>query len=508
MTINQLKVGAILNYVIIITTTVVGLVYTPYMLHTMGQSEYGLYQLVASVISYLTVLDFGLGNATIRYTAIFRAEGKIREQYEVFGTFLVIYSIIGLISLIAGGILSANVDVIFGNSLTIEELAKAKIMMLILTFNIAISFPFSIYGSIICAYERFVFLRIIILARTILNPLVMVILLYIGYKAIAMVIVTTAFNILTLILNNIYCHKRLNIRIIFGKFRWDFIKEVIIYSFWIFLNLIMERIFWSTGQFVLGALSGTVVVAVYAIAIQLQGMYMSFSTAISSVLLPKITSMVTLGKNKKEISDLFIRTGRSQNILLSLILFGFIVFGKPFIYLWAGPEYSSAYYMAVFFFVALYIPSIQSVGITILQARNQMKFRSILNFILALIALAAEFFSTKYFGGIGCAISISVVLLLGQGLILNIYYRKSQDLEIIEFWKEILKMDVVPIVVSLIFLYLTHFVFEIKSWQALIIGIFVYMIIYTPAFVLISMNRYERQLLIFPIFCRLKKMMI
>ena len=54
---NQLRVGAILNYLIIGLNTLVGLLYTPYMLRMMGQSEYGLYSLVASVISYLTILD-------------------------------------------------------------------------------------------------------------------------------------------------------------------------------------------------------------------------------------------------------------------------------------------------------------------------------------------------------------------------------------------------------------------------------------------------------------------
>ena len=83
MAVNQLRAGAALNYVVILLNILVGLLYTPYMLRMMGQSEYGLYSLVASVVSYLTVLDLGLGNAIVRYTAKFRAEGKVKEQYEM-----------------------------------------------------------------------------------------------------------------------------------------------------------------------------------------------------------------------------------------------------------------------------------------------------------------------------------------------------------------------------------------------------------------------------------------
>ena len=66
---NQIKAGAVLNYVIIGLNALVGLLYTPFMLRCLGQNEYGLYSLVASIIAYLTLLDFGFGPAVVRYTA-------------------------------------------------------------------------------------------------------------------------------------------------------------------------------------------------------------------------------------------------------------------------------------------------------------------------------------------------------------------------------------------------------------------------------------------------------
>ena len=132
---NQLKAGVFLNYVIIALNALVGLLYTPYMLRMMGQSEYGLYSLVTSIIAYLTIMDFGFGNAIIRYTAKFRAEGKVREQSEMFGMFMVLYSVIGVLALLGGIFLYLNVDNMFGSTMTDVELEKAKIMMLILAFN-------------------------------------------------------------------------------------------------------------------------------------------------------------------------------------------------------------------------------------------------------------------------------------------------------------------------------------------------------------------------------------
>lgn len=498
MPVNQLKAGVVLNYVVIFLNTVVGLLYTPYMLRMMGQSEYGLYSLVASVIAYLTVLDLGFGNAIVRYTAKFRAEKKTEEQYEMFGMFFLLYLVIGIIAFGIGLGLYFNVDTLFGNTMTSVELGRARIMMLLLVANLAFTFPMSIWGSIIQAYEDFVFQKSLNIIRIILNTAVMICLLHFGYKAVAMVVVQTIFNVLTLVVNFIYCRRKLNIHIYFRfkHFHWGFLKEVAIYSFWIFLNAIMDRVYWSTGQFVLGAMVGTAAVAVFAIAIQLEGMYMQFSTAISSVFLPKVTAMVATNRSRKEISDLFIRTGRIQYIVLAYILSGFIIFGRQFIELWAGAGYTDAYIISLLFFIPLTVPLIQNLGITILQARNEMKFRSVLYIIIALVSLAMQIVLTRYFGGIGCAIGVSGALVVGQILIMNVYYRRRQDLDIKTFWKEISKMSIIPIV--LIFssmLVIRHF-FALDSWGKLILGIAAFSLVYIPLFFRFSMTDDERNLFI------------
>lgn len=498
MPVNQLKAGVVLNYVVIFLNTVVGLLYTPYMLRMMGQSEYGLYSLVASVIAYLTVLDLGFGNAIVRYTAKFRAEKKTEEQYEMFGMFFLLYLVIGIIAFGIGLGLYFNVDTLFGNTMTAVELGRARIMMLLLVANLAFTFPMSIWGSIIQAYEDFVFQKSLNIFRIILNTAVMICLLHFGYKAVAMVVVQTIFNVMTLVVNFIYCRRKLNIHIYFRfkHFHWGFLKEVAIYSFWIFLNAIMDRVYWSTGQFVLGAMVGTAAVAVFAIAIQLEGMYMQFSTAISSVFLPKVTAMVATNRSRKEISDLFIRTGRIQYIVLAYILSGFIIFGRQFIELWAGADYTDAYIISLLFFIPLTVPLIQNLGITILQARNEMKFRSVLYIIIALVSLAMQIVLTRFFGGIGCAMGVSGALVVGQILIMNVYYRRRQELDIKTFWKEISKMSIIPIV--LIFssmLVIRHF-FALDSWGKLILGIAAFSLVYIPLFFRFSMTDDERNLFI------------
>ena len=492
---DQLKAGALLSYVVLGLNTLIGLLYTPFMLRMLGQSEFGLYSLAASVIAYLTVLDLGFGNAIVRYTAKFRAEGKQEEQYEMFGMFFLLYLFISALAFILGLMLVGKVDCLFDTHMTTDEIGKIRLMLLLMAFNLAFTFPMSIWGAIITAYENFVFQKIINIARILLNPIVMIVLLLFGYKAVAMVVVTTSFNVATLVINWIYCKRKLHIHLRFTHFKWDFLKEVSIYSFWIFLNAIIDRIYWSTGQFVLGIFRGAAMVAVYAVAIQLSNLYIMFSTAISGLFLPKVMAMVTRNEDRKVISDLFIRTGRIQFIVIAFVLAGFIIFGRQFILLWAGEGYENAYWISLLFFIPLTVPLIQNLGITILQARNEMKFRSTLYVIIAIASLGLSIPMAKSYGGIGCAFATALALTAGQIVVMNIYYQRKQDIDIIKFWKEIGKMSIIPFVVTLFSLLLIWKMnIDISNITRLAGGIVLFSLFYLPLSWFGSMNASERSL--------------
>ena len=383
---KEIKLGAILSYIIIIVNMLIGVLYTPILTAKLGQTEYGLYSLVTSVISYLTILDFGFGNAIIIYTTRYRNKNEKDKEQKLHGMFFIIYSIIGIIAGIIGAILWFNVDNLFGNTMSEGELSTAKVLMGILTFNLVATFPLSIFSSIITSYEKFVFSKTLNLLRIILNPIIMLVLLNFGVKSIGLVILVTVLNITTLILNFIYCKTKLNIKLKFGKIDFKLLKEIMAYSVWIFLNSIMDKINWSLDQFILGIYAGSVAVAIYAVAGQLNQMYMNFSTAISGVLLPKVTKMESNHASDKEFTDIFIKTGRVQYILMALIITGFVLFGKEFIeIMWVGPEYSESYIIACILMIPMTIPLIQNVGLNILQAKNKYKFRVIILMIFAVV---------------------------------------------------------------------------------------------------------------------------
>lgn len=492
---NQLKIGAILSYVNILAGLIVGLGYTPIMIRLLGQSEFGLYSLIGSLVAYLSVLDMGLGNTIVRYVSRNRAVGDKRSESELNGLFLAIYSVIGLITLIVGSILYFNVDNMFGATLSADQIERAKIMMILLIFNIAISFPLSVFASLMQAYERFIFLRIFNIISVLLKPIIALPFLFMGYGAVTLVVTATIVNIACLLTNVYYCFKYLDIHFSRGYFEKAFLYEISGYAFFIFLNAIMDKIYWGTGQFILGMVSGTIQVAIYAIAMQFMNMYMQFSNAINGVLLPKVTMMVANGATKIELTNLMIKIGRLQYIIIGYILVMFFLVGKEFIYLWAGENYLSAYPMILILMIGLLIALVQNAGIAILQAMNLNCYRMTAYTIVAVINIFTSVILAKMYGGLGCAISTSVALLISTGLIMNRYYHKRIGIDIPLFWKNITHM--MPSAFILIVL-VEFFQINISleySWLYFIIKVLIYSLIYFVLMFVLSMNSYEKNLL-------------
>lgn len=487
---NQLKVGAILSYVVIGLNTIVGLIYTPYMLRMMGQHEYGLYSLVASVIAYLTLFDMGFGNAIVRYTSKYRAEQNYYKESETYGMFFLLYSIIGLFVLLLGGLLVVNMEYIFQESLDLNEISRARIMMSLLIFNLAVTFPLSVFSAIVSSYEHFIFIKSLNIARIILNTLTMSILLYFGYKAVAMVVVQTIFNLTTLFAHYVYCQKIIHVKIIFGKINWSYVGEIFGYSVWIVLCMFMDKIYCSSGQFILGIYQGTVQVAIFAVAIQLLLIFIQFSTAISSVFLPKITRMSVQGKDK-EISDIFIKVGNIQFFIVFLIMSGFIIFGQQFIILWAGEDYRPAYLMVVMLFVPYSIDLIENLGTTILQARNDMRFRSSTLFIMSLICVGLEFIMAPKYGGIGCSASVAICIIIGHGFIVNWHFWKKQRIDIPMFGKSIFRKGIPLLLLSVPFFLYIH-MHEQLSWIQLVSYIATYVVLYILVYGFASISKSHR----------------
>ncbi|HFH9925309.1 TPA: oligosaccharide flippase family protein [Streptococcus suis] len=490
---KQRKIGAVLSYFSITVNTVIQLLYTPLLVRMLGQSDYGLFSLVSSIIGYLTVLDLGFGNAIIIYTAKYRTQERYDELRKLHGMFKVVFYIIGIFSGLLGLVLYFNVDSFFAKSMTDVEVQKMRIMMLILTFNLVVTFSFSLYNSIISAYEKFIYQKALAILNSVLKPMLMIPLLFLGYKSIALCVVITLVNIIVLLSNYIFCRYSLKLEIKYQGFDFKLFKKIFSYSIWIFLAVIVDKVNWSVDNFILGAVSGTVAVSIYSIAATLNQLFINLSTAISGVLLPKMSKMIANNVSSEQLTDEMIKVGRIQNYVIFLMCSGLILFGKQFITLWVGDGFEESYYVALLLIVPVCFPLIQNIGLSIMQAMNRFKFRSISTSIMAAFNIIISVILAKKMGATGAAIGSSIALIVCNIFIINIYYYKVLKLNVIRFWKNIFK-QVIPFIIPIMFIILVMKFIVLDSWIGLLFYGSLYTLVYILVAYLFSMNDYERRI--------------
>lgn len=490
---KQRKIGAILSYVAIIANTVVQLVYTPFLVFKLGQSEYGLYSLVASIIGYLTVLDLGFGNAIIVHTAKYRVTGETDKEKTLHGMFKIIYFVIGIVAAIVGVVMASNAGVFFGESMSSEDIHKMKIMLLILSLNLFLTFAFSIYNSIITASESFVFQKGLTIVGTIAKPLLMIPILFMGFKSIALCIVITVVNVAILMANYVYCKKRLKVSVKFRGFDTKLLKVVFGYSFWIFLTQIVDQVNWQADQFILGAVSGTIAVSIYAAAAQINLMFVNLSTAISNVMLPKMTKMVAQKATSKELTDEMIKAGRIQFIVVFLVMSGFVLIGKDFMKAWLGDGFEDSYLVTLLLIIPATLPLTQNLGLAIVQAMNKYKFKAITTVVMAVLNVIISVFLAKTYGAAGAAFGTSIAIVYNI-ILMNIYYKRAIKLEVARFWKDIVLMLVkstIPAAAMAVLIYVTG----LQGWTAILSYGTFYVILYLVYVYCFILNRYEKSLL-------------
>ena len=491
---SQLKNGAILSYINIIISLIIGFITVPFIVKQLGTSEYGVYSLTGSLVGYISILDFGMHNVVVRYVAKYNARNKKKEQSNFLATVLIIYGIISIVVAIASFFIYNNIYYIFSKSLTIEEINISKKLFIILAINLVISLPGAVFSAIITAYEKFVFSRIITTLKMLARTLLIFTTLYLGFKSIGLVLIDLLINLIVILVSAIYCFRVLSIKIKLYNFSYVFIKTIFTYTFYVFLATISDQINWKLDSLILGMFKDSSIIAISTIGMQLISYFRSFTGAISGIFLPRATKMVALNCSNSELTDLLIRVGRYQLIIVGLLLTGFVLIGKQFIVLWVGKDFIDAYYIFLIIAFALIIPSCQSIGINILEAKNMHKFRAKLYLAISTLNAIITIFLVKQYSAIGAALGTSFSLIVGNVFIINWYYSKKVGLEIKRYFKEVYMKNGIYIVLSgFICYFLLKLINFNATWFNIAIEVLIITVVYTFIIFIKVLSKRERE---------------
>ena len=490
---SQLKKGALLSYINIFLTISIGLVLTPFIVKSLGDAEFGLYTLIGAFIGYISLLDFGLNNTIVRFISKYKAEkDKISEENFLAITML-IYGMISIIIIIIGVVLYFNIGTIFAESLSKEELDKANIMFVILVFNLAITLPGGSFNAISSAYEHFVYPRTVNIIRLLLRSALVISLLVYGGDSIGLVLIDTVMNILVVFFNGIYIFKRLNVTIKLHFFKVSLIIEIFSYSIWVFVFAIVQMLRWQTGQFILGTTTNTVIVAVFAIGIMLGSFYRSFASTFSALVLPLATKMIVNKNDQESLNKVMVKYGRIVLSILLLFLAGFIGVGKEFVLLWVGGNYLDSWTIALLVMITSTIPLVQGFGNSILEAKNEIKYKSILNLVTTLLGVFFGYFLSQTYGGVGMIFGI-VFLYIVYNIFINIFFVKVFNFNVWFFFKNTFPYFLVVFVVTILLSIFLNQLWIESSWTYLLLKVLILSAVYIILTFFIAFNKEEKMM--------------
>lgn len=489
------KTGVILSYVLMVFEVLSTLLLTPFILRTLGQAEYGVYKLAAAINAYLLLLDLGLGNAITRYVAKYRAENNLVQGRKFLGVATIYYFIIAVISIIAGIILVYIFPTAFAKGLTKDEVALGQKLLSITMINSAVTLGTAAYVKTIIAYERFWISKGILILQIIVRMILTVSALKAGMGSIGIVCVNLLMTLISRAYFVYYTLLKIKLRPVFRSIEVSFVKEVFLYSSLILLQMIATQLNNTVDQILIGSLvaSSSTVLAIYGVGTQVVQYFQSMGAAFSGVLMPGLVRMVSEDCSAKRITNEMVRIGRIIFMILLLIWSCFLVNGQNFVCIWAGQENKDAYVVALLLMTAQLFVLSESVGSQILWALNQHREQAILKIIIVTCNIALTIVLIRWNALIGATLGTFISILLGDVVTMNVVYWKKIKVNLMDYYKRLLK-GIVPSAIVSIIVGLVVGKFFIYGWLALLINVLAMVIVYASCMLLFGMNKYEKSL--------------
>lgn len=434
---KQIKIGAVISYGTIVFHIVAGLIYTPWLLTQIGQSDYGLYTLATSLIT-LFVMDFGLGAAISRYVSRYRAQNNQQAVNDFLGMIYKLYMIVDAAIFLVLLIYFFLIDKVYVN-LSTEELEKFKIIYIITATFSVVSFPFSNLNGILTAYEKFIALKLCDFFNKALNIVLVVIALMLGWGVYALVSVHAIVGLMTIAVKLLIIKQKTPARVNFKFFEKSMLKEIFGFSMWTTVGNILQRLILGISPSIIAAVcaAGSVEVAIFGLASTVEGYVYTFATAINGMFMPRISKIIVDGKKDTELMPLMVKVGRIQLMLVGLVSVGFLALGKSFIVdIWNKPDFVQSYYCAALLLLPnmLYLP--MQIANTTLVVENKVKIQAQVFMVMSAVNVALSLVFSHFWGAIGAALAVFVAYVV-RVVLMIIVYQKKMNLNMVKFIKDV-----------------------------------------------------------------------
>jgi O-antigen/teichoic acid export membrane protein len=412
------------NWLSVAINLAVAFLLSPFLVHSLGDSRYGLWVLVLSVTGYMGLLDTGLRVSVVKHTASCNARGDTEELNRILVTALSLYGGLSILVLLLSALASAFFGQLF--SVAAADIPTGRILAFIAGINVALSLPLGIFGGLLAGLQRYDLLTkagiVVLLART----AAIVAAIWSGFGLIALGCIHVASQILTGVLLVRMARTQFpELDLTPRRLEGAVIRTLYSYSGYIVLNNAAIFLLFYSGEVLIGIFIGTAAVTAYAIARSLVQYLSAFIGSMTQVFHPYASDQHERG-NEGAVGEALIFGTKTSLLIVLPIAVAYLVIGPTFISLWIGPEYGkSAGLLLALLTVQQIVWLSQSTAGNILLGVGRHRMVTWVNLLTGIAGIALSVALVRTFGAVGVAMGTLIPILVSQAVILPVWTARA-----------------------------------------------------------------------------------
>jgi O-antigen/teichoic acid export membrane protein len=480
-TARKIASGLFFRFANTIATALVSVLVMPFVVHSLGDRDYGIWTLVATFVGYYGVLELGLAPAVTRYLSRSLGAADHESCNRVFNTSIRLYLGIGLIALLASGSLAALAPWLVRNPADVALFWK---LILILGASMALMFPTRVFKGLLEAHLRFDLTGSLDLLSLVLRTGLIFPVLFGGYGLLGLAWVSLLTSLPSMALLIYFAYRELPF-LRFERQYWqrDTARSLFSYSAYSLMANLANILRFKLDSVVVAAYVGLTAVTHYRIGGVLTQYFFDLMSSAFGVF-PSVFSRQEGAKDYAVLEKTFFFASKLAVCVSSFIGFGLLAWGKPFLIRWMGPQYTDSYGVLVILVIGVMVSLWQGPSISLLYGISKHKIYAIFNSIEGVANLLLSLLFVRRYGMYGVALGTLVPMLVSKLFIQPVYTCRAAG---INYWEYVRNTSrtllsvagalVLPVLISIKFAAPNYKVlFMLGVWSALLYGVVLWMV--------------------------------
>jgi O-antigen/teichoic acid export membrane protein len=422
---KKLIQGSFLRVLNLFTSIGATFLITPFVISTIGDRWYGLWILASSFVVYYSFFDLGLSQAVQRFISQALGAGDHEEANRVFNTCLFLFIAAGS-AILAVSVTLAALSAYFAR--TPAEIPVFRLVIVLIGLDTAASFPIRAFDGYLYAHVRYDVGNIVELVKVIVRTALIFLFLQnmdhgAGVVALSIISVVTAlaeYSLCVVIVLKLYPA----IKVRFSYFTKARLRALLSYSIYSFVSNVADRLRFQIDTIIISAFLGLGLVTHYNIGSRFGQYHMMLISSAIALMMP-VFSKFEAQKDYDQIRNSFLFVTKLNTILAVFIGGGIIVFGKPFIVRWMGPEYVDAYDVMLVMTIGLIFNTAQTTAKTLLQGLSRHRAYAVIVTVETAVKIALTIALIKPLGITGAALGTTIPTILSNAIAIPIYAARA-----------------------------------------------------------------------------------